>query len=1009
MTVTQQAVAGGIEIRWIAIGAVLLLLVAFALLLIRRYEARRWLELRVLELGTLSQAGRAIAGAQLDVDELCMLIYRQAHRLVDTWIFQLGLFEGNRYRIKVWIAQGERQSETLFDLDDGEGIVGWLRQTGQPLLVRDFETEMETLPVRPRYMSDNPPRSAVFVPLIAGETVIGAMAIQSYRPAAFTENHQRVLSIIANQAASAIENARLFQAERQRRERADTLRQVSASINSSLETEEILEGVLEGLEHLVAFDASAILFLNDDDTFTLRAARGLPAVITAVGQSWPMADAQRLRKLAKQKQAFTFCPEDQAGCYHRLLDFPADHSCLGAPIVIRDQLIGALFLDRREPGQYDADDVALVGTLASQSASALENARLYTAGQEEAWISTALLEMAEATSRATSVEEVQETVVRITPLLVGVDRCAILIWHQDEEVWEVKAAYDLDESQPGLSVGQSFSPGDWTLLDRLWDKGSPVVDEFGGMPGAPSTQDVETTLLALPLRAQGELVGTMVICFTGQVSFTEHRVKLIAGIANQAALAMESAQLVVAQQEEAWVSLALLQVAEAVANLNELADVLVVVARLTPLLVGVERCLVYLWEAERQEYVPGAAFGLEPDRIDQFRTTSITAADWPQLSVVSSEEMAELLLGVASSQPDNGGSVPGESDVALSLEPGRQAVLVPGPPLHIADALGLRIPLALPLQAWGEMMGVMVVDSPGDGARLTGRRLNILSGVAQQTATAIQSARLHVESVERQKLEQELQVARQIQASFLPDAAPQIAGWDLAAYWEGARQVSGDFYDFIPLADDDHPSTRWGFVVADVADKGVPAALFMALSRTLVRTMAIGGSDPAEVLAQANNLIMASARSDLFVTLFYAILNPLDGVLTFANGGHNLPLQFDGRSAAVTELAAQGMALGVVTDIEFEQRHTRMELGDLLLFYTDGVTDALNETNQEFGLERLCAVVNAHQTESAEGIVQAINRAVDDFVGDTPQFDDFTLVVLKREPGAPEIRHDAMA
>jgi sigma-B regulation protein RsbU (phosphoserine phosphatase) len=187
--------------------------------------------------------------------------------------------------------------------------------------------------------------------------------------------------------------------------------------------------------------------------------------------------------------------------------------------------------------------------------------------------------------------------------------------------------------------------------------------------------------------------------------------------------------------------------------------------------------------------------------------------------------------------------------------------------------------------------------------------------------------------------------------------------------------------------------------MADVADKGVPAALFMALSRTLVRTMAIGGSDPAKVLARVNDLILADARSDLFVTLFYAILDPDLGVLTYANAGHEPPLLFDGHSGEVSYLAAPGMALGVITGVELEQRQTRLEPGDLLLLYTDGVTDALNDQVQEFDLDRLRSVVKAHQAESAADVVRAVNRAVDEFVGDTPQFDDFTLVVLKRETG----------
>jgi serine phosphatase RsbU (regulator of sigma subunit) len=930
-------------------------------------------------LSALGEVGRAIVAAQLDVDELCMLIYRQARQIVDTWTFQLGLFEGDSYRIKVWFRRGERQPETVFDLGEGEGIVGWMRRTKQPLLVHDFRSELDTIPARPRYISDDPPRSAVFVPLIAGETVVGAMAIQSYRTDAFSQDHQRLLSIIANQAAAAIANARLYHAERQRRQMADTLRQVSTLINSSLESDDVLRGILEGLERLVRFDAAAILLLDEEKkTLTLQAARGSPALEAAVGQNWPVGDGQRLRQLAQARRALLFGPKDEMGAYHRLLDLPANHSCLGAPISTHDQLLGVLTVDCQEPDQYSTEDAALVAALAAQAASALENARLYATGQEEAWISTALLEVAEATSLAESIDEVLETVVRITPLLIGVDRCAILLWDQEREACQVVATYALDENGANLEQGQLIYPGDWLLLDQLWESGSPVVDEFGGMPGAPDTQDVETTLLALPLRAQGELNGTMVIGFTGQVSFSEYRLKLIAGIANQAALAVESAQLAAAQQEEAWVSQALLQVAEAVANLSELDDVLDVVSRLTPLLVGVESCLIYLWDAAGQAYVPGAAFGLRHERLDAFHRTPIPLCDWPTMSFTC--------------PADEGSSLP---------EVNGATALVPGPPPPIAEVLGMHAPFALPLLVWGDVMGALVVDTHDGSALLSGRRFNLLSGVAQQTATAIQNARLSIESVERQKLERELDLARQIQVSFLPGQVPEVPGWDLAAHWQGARQVSGDFYDFIPLLDADSPRERWGLVIADVADKGVPAALFTALSRTLVRTIARDGRDPAQALVRANDLILADSRSDLFVTLFYAILDPDQGILTYANAGHNLPLLFADGADQVTALEAEGMAMGVVAGIKLEQKTVQLKAGDLVLFYTDGVTDALNDEVQEFGLERLRRVVEAHRTEPAAAVVRAIDQAVSDFVGHTPQFDDLTLVVLKRQAQWP--------
>jgi sigma-B regulation protein RsbU (phosphoserine phosphatase) len=161
--------------------------------------------------------------------------------------------------------------------------------------------------------------------------------------------------------------------------------------------------------------------------------------------------------------------------------------------------------------------------------------------------------------------------------------------------------------------------------------------------------------------------------------------------------------------------------------------------------------------------------------------------------------------------------------------------------------------------------------------------------------------------------------------------------------------------------------------------------------------MAISGRDPAEVLTRANEMILADARSDLFVTLFYGVLDPAQGTLTYANAGHNPPLLFDGHSGEVTPLTARGIVLGVITGIDLEQREIRLKPGDVLLLYTDGVTDALNEETEEFGLERLRHVVAAHRTQSAADVIGAINQTVDEYVGDTPQFDDFTLVVLKRQ------------
>jgi sigma-B regulation protein RsbU (phosphoserine phosphatase) len=191
---------------------------------------------------------------------------------------------------------------------------------------------------------------------------------------------------------------------------------------------------------------------------------------------------------------------------------------------------------------------------------------------------------------------------------------------------------------------------------------------------------------------------------------------------------------------------------------------------------------------------------------------------------------------------------------------------------------------------------------------------------------------------------------------------------------------------------------RVGIVIADVTDKGVPAALFMAVSRTLLRATAIDGYQPAEVLLRANRLILANSRSGLFVTCFYLALETSSGRITYANGGHNYPLLYETSSGQVRPLRAQGIVLGIIPQPQFEQIETAMEPGDVLLLYTDGVTEAMNPRRELFGDDRLTAVLRANHHRSPQEIINAVLTAVSEFATGQPQSDDITMVVIKRTP-----------
>jgi sigma-B regulation protein RsbU (phosphoserine phosphatase) len=245
-----------------------------------------------------------------------------------------------------------------------------------------------------------------------------------------------------------------------------------------------------------------------------------------------------------------------------------------------------------------------------------------------------------------------------------------------------------------------------------------------------------------------------------------------------------------------------------------------------------------------------------------------------------------------------------------------------------------------------------------------------------------------------QRFEQELALAGRIQTSFLPDV-PDVRGWQLAVTLRPARETSGDFYDLHPLSDG-----RLGIVVADVVDKGVGAALYMALSWILLRTYAAEYStQPERVFSAVNRRMVLDAHSDQFVTAFYGILDPISGTLTYCNAGHNPPyLASAQNSQSVRALNKTGLPLGVFEDADWEEKIIQVAPGDVLVLYTDGITEAQDSQQHLFSDDRLLACIQSNLGRSAQDIQNAILADISEFVGQTPQVDDITLAVILRDP-----------
>ena len=244
------------------------------------------------------------------------------------------------------------------------------------------------------------------------------------------------------------------------------------------------------------------------------------------------------------------------------------------------------------------------------------------------------------------------------------------------------------------------------------------------------------------------------------------------------------------------------------------------------------------------------------------------------------------------------------------------------------------------------------------------------------------------------KMARELALAGQVQASFLPSKLPHVPGWQLTVDLKPVTQTSGDFYDVMPLQ-----NGKLGILIADVVDKGVGAALYMALSWTLIRTYAAEyPTQPELVLSAVNRRILMDTSAEQFVSVFYGIIDPSTGAMTYCNAGHYPPYLLRAHNGgAVESLTGTGMVLGVEKDVKWQQASAQLAPGDVLVLYTDGITDAEDERGAFFGQERLLETVQASLGSSAQDIQDSLLTAVHNFVGNSVQFDDMALMVVMRD------------
>ena len=474
-------------------------------------------------------------------------------------------------------------------------------------------------------------------------------------------------------------------------------------------------------------------------------------------------------------------------------------------------------------------------------------------------------------------------------------------------------------------------------------------------PKARGAKEPFTSALLVPLLRRGTILG-VVECLNraGGGRFTDADRVALESVSEEMAVAIENAQLYFDTRRKSVERAVLLEVGRALAEPLELSQVLDTIMEQLRRIVHYDAAAIYLLDRETHEVVAEASRGYPP-------------------------ELTEALK-----------LLEGEGIVGWVAKTG-EAIIVPDTrkdTRYVAARPSTMSEMACAIVSQGRIIGVFNLENDDLDAYHEGH-LEFLKTFASQAAAAIERARLLDAALEARNLERELDIARGIQASFLPERAPQIAGLDLAGVNLPYREVGGDYYDYIPIVDN-----QLGLAIGDVSGKGIAAALLMAAFRASLLAEIRNHYAIRRILQKVNRLLYESTDTGKFVTAFYGVLDAKNRVFTFSNAGHNPPLllRADGRNEWLTE---GGLALGVLEDAQYEERPVPLSLGDVIVLYTDGVTEAMDAQEEQYGTQRLETLARSLAKGPAQELVAAIVGDVERFTGERHLNDDLTLVVAR--------------
>jgi GAF domain-containing protein len=953
------------------------------------------------------QAGLA---SKLDMQSIYELVGEKIRSIFDTQGVTIATYDPvtNLLYFRYSIQEGERITYEPAALGD-KGFRAHIIRTGQPLRLDDVEAQgtpyglIKLQPINaPASSKSDAPKSWLGVPLLVGTEAHGVVNLYNVdRTHAYSDSDVRLLQTLVNSMSVALENARLFDETQhllketeQRAAELAIINSVQQALASKLDMQVICDLVGDKIRGIFAADVVGIGFYNRElgvMTYPYLVDHGKryfpdPAPISDKHLNYMQATGTVLIDTYEQASQLM----SKWGIQNVGGPMP-DNSYIAVPLSISNQFMGRITVAKLPSHAFDESDVRLLQTLANSMSVALENARLFDETQRL---------LRETEQRA----EELATVNAVGTALAGeLDLSALieLVGEQVRSVFKADIAFValLDKENHMINFpyqyGERHEPIQWGqgLTSKIIQSGQPLLinqdmDRQRRQMGVTLIGKGAQSFLGVPVFVGGESIGVVSVQSTKQEGlFSENDQRLLSTIAANVGIAFQNARLFdetqrlfQAERRAHAQTETLRSVAQALNRSLSLMEVFNLVLTEIQKVIPYDSAGVYQVHENRRVFVTGRGFSNLQDLVGvsfEFNQHE------DEIGYLISQSLQPLILADAS------------ESYPQYFSTGSHAVTK------------IHSYMAVPIVLNQKLIGMITLGREQPGFYTDGHA-GLAMAFAAQAATAIENARLwEQEKLFRKALERELEIGREIQAGFLPEALPQVEGWEIAASLMSAREVAGDFYDAFEL-----PNGKIGLVIADVCDKGVGAALFMTLFRSLIRITSNreyfehnGNSNTSLSIATrlqhsmtlTNNYIAETHKgSGMFATVFFGILDPQEGSLIYINGGHEAPLII--HSGQVREsLRKTGPAVGAIWDACFEVRAAQLDLDETLFAFTDGAPEAKDPPGQFFGRHRLVDLLRGH-TGSAQELIKHIEDELHHYMDSATQFDDITLLAVRRGP-----------